>query len=132
MKAGQAKKGTREYCRRQLNGEGGRNQHRHLPWPLRLRKLLQFIASANGVRYSGCPKRQSKLHRDRQRAIREGYCTVTPRIFGTVKLLELTDAGRQYIAPESAVEQRDPHAKRRDGLAEFYAANGIEKVVRHG
>lgn len=132
MKPGQVKKGAPEYCQRQWNGEGGRNRYRHLPWPLRLQNLLLLVARAGSIRYSGCPKRQSKLHKDRQRAIREGYCAVTPRTFGTLKWLVLTDAGRQYIAPKSAAEQRTPYAKRRAGLVEFYAVNGINKAVIHG
>lgn len=124
MKPGQVKKGTREYCQRQWNGEGARNQHRHLPWPERLRKLLQSIAFVSRVRYSGCPKRQSKLHKDRQRAIREGYCEVTPRTSGTVKWLQLTPAGKQYITPAPPAEPREPYAKRRAGMAEFMAVNG--------
>lgn len=123
MRRGQVKKGAFA-ARREL----WRGPENHRPWGERLRELLARIqvAGSHGLRHCDRSRRVTQWHKDQRRAIAEGYCMVTPRV-GTAKQLVLTDAGRAYMAGPVAAPAAQPYARRRAGMAEFNAANGLEK-----
>lgn len=96
----------------------------HKPWPVRLRALCVWVAAPGWFRHNASARRTQR-DRDLQRAIREGFLSVTPRGYGLnprAKGVVLTDTGRALIAAPTLPTHR-PYAKRRRALAEFYEVN---------